>query len=55
VFVFAYGVVVFWGFSVADELQFLRDIKPSETDPLAEPESDGLWEYIVLYLFHINL
>jgi hypothetical protein len=40
VFVFSYGVVVFWGFSEDEEIRFLNDIQSSQTDSLEEPESD---------------
>jgi uncharacterized Rmd1/YagE family protein len=34
IFCFSYGCVVFWGFSEAEELLFLHEIKPFEVEPL---------------------
>jgi len=40
IFYFAYGVVIFWGFSEEEEKELLTTLKKFEREPLAKPELD---------------
>ncbi len=40
IFYYAYGVVIFWGFSESEEKELLSHLKKFEKEPLAKPEVD---------------
>lgn len=40
IFVFPYGVAVFWGMPRQEAIQFLEEIKPFETQPIEDIETD---------------
>eukprot|EP01124_Arcella_intermedia_P023310 TRINITY_DN3682_c0_g3_i1.p1 TRINITY_DN3682_c0_g3~~TRINITY_DN3682_c0_g3_i1.p1 ORF type:complete len:405 (+),score=72.99 TRINITY_DN3682_c0_g3_i1:97-1215(+) len=45
VFIFPYGVVVFWNLSVDEELDMVAEMKPFYEEPLETPESDHFEYY----------